>query len=119
MKTRFDVSILLRSLLSKEQLFLFKNQHARAFATYDPLDSSSFEPEPVYEHEATVKDLNFAEMPRDSGATRKASQVVNSYKIQTDLDRRLLLGIWELERKAGNQDLSESGVELRSYANQV
>ena len=99
-KTRFDVSILLRSLLNKEQLYLFKNQHARAFATYDPSNSSHFEPEPVYEHEATMQDLNFVEMPQDADASAKASQEVKSYQIQTDLDRKLLLGIWELDRKA-------------------
>ena len=31
-KTRIDLSILLGLLLSKEQLILFRNQHARAFA---------------------------------------------------------------------------------------
>ena len=30
-KTRIDLSILLSLLLSKEQLLLFRNQHARAF----------------------------------------------------------------------------------------
>ena len=35
-KTRIDLSILLRSLLSKEQLVLFRNQHARAFTAQDP-----------------------------------------------------------------------------------
>ena len=39
-------------------------------------------------------------MPRDADASAKASQKVRSYKIQTDLDRKLLLGIWELDRKA-------------------
>ena len=35
-KTRIDLSILLRVLLSKEQLVLFRNQHARAFTAYNP-----------------------------------------------------------------------------------
>ena len=37
-KTRTDLSILLRSLLSKEQLLLFHNQHSRAIATCDSSD---------------------------------------------------------------------------------
>ena len=35
-KTRVDLSILLRLLLDKEQLVLFRNQHARAFTAHDP-----------------------------------------------------------------------------------
>ena len=66
--------------------------------TYDPSDASHFEPEPVYEHEASIQDLGFVEMPRDAAASAKASQEVKGYKIQTDLDRKLLLGIWELEK---------------------
>ena len=91
-KTRFDVSILLSTLLNKEQLYLFKKQHARAFATYDPSDPMSFEAEPLDEHEDTVQNLNFAEISQDADDTRRA---VANYKIQSDLDRRLLLGIWQ------------------------
>ena len=53
----------------------------------------------MYEHEASIQDLNFVEMPRDAAANTKASQKVKGYQIQTDLDRKLLLGIWELDRK--------------------
>ena len=67
--------------------------------TYEPSDASHFEPEPVYEHEASIKDLDFVDMPRDAAASSKASQEVKDYQIQTDLDRKLLLGIWELDRK--------------------
>ena len=49
-KTRIDLSILLRSLLSKEQLLLFRNQHARAFIQYDSANEK-MEPEPIEEHE--------------------------------------------------------------------
>ena len=66
--------------------------------TYDPSNASHFEPEPVYEHEASIQDLGFVEMPRDAAASAKASQEVKGYQIQTDLDRKLLLGIWELEK---------------------
>ena len=38
-------------------------------------------------------------MPRDAAASAKASLEVKGYQIQTDLDRKLLLGIWELDRK--------------------
>ena len=64
--------------------------------TYDLSDSSNFE---LYEHEASIKDLVFVEVPRDADARAKASQGVNGYQIQTDMDRKLLLGIWELDRK--------------------
>ena len=103
-KTRFDVSILLGSLLSKEQLYLFKNQHARAFTTYDTCNSSYSGPEPVYEHEASIQDLDFVGMPWDAAASAKASQIVKGYQIQTDMDRKLLLGIWELDRKDASVD---------------
>ena len=53
----------------------------------------------MYEHEASIQDLNFVEMPRDGDANAKAAQEVKGYQIQTDMDRRLLLGIWELDRK--------------------
>ena len=64
--------------------------------TYDLSDSSNFE---LYEHEASIKDLDFVEMPRDAAASAKASQKVRGYQIQTDMDRKLLLGIWELDRE--------------------
>ena len=67
--------------------------------TFDPSDALHFKPEPVYEHEASIKDLDFVDMPRDAAASSKASQEVKDYQIQTDLDRKLLLGIWELDRK--------------------
>ena len=72
--------------------------------TYDPSDASHFEPEPVYEHEASIQDLDFVEMPRDAVASAKASQEVKGYQIQTDMDRKLLLGIWELDRKDASMD---------------
>ena len=67
--------------------------------TYDPSNSSHFEPEPVYEHEASIQDVNFVEIPRNADANAKASQEVKGFQIQTDMDRKLLLGIWELDRK--------------------
>ena len=74
--------------------------------TYDRSDSSNFE---LYEHEASIKDLDFVEMPRDAAASAKASQEVKGYQIQTDTDRKLLLGIWELERNdASDKDDKDS-----------
>ena len=67
--------------------------------TYDSSDASYFEPEPVYMHEASIQDLDFVEMPRDAAASAKASQEVKGYQIRTDMDRKLLLGIWELNRE--------------------
>ena len=66
--------------------------------TFDPSNSSHFEPEPVYEHEASIQDLDFVGVPRDAAASKKATQEVKGYQIQTDMDRKLLLGIWELDR---------------------
>ena len=67
--------------------------------TYEPSNSSHFEPKPVHEHEAIIQDLDFVEMPRDADASAKASQEVKGYQIQTEMDRKLLLGIWEFDRK--------------------
>ena len=53
----------------------------------------------MYEHEASIQDLDFVEMPRDAAASAKASLEVKGYQIKTDLDRKLLLGIWELDTK--------------------
>ena len=39
-------------------------------------------------------------MPRDTAAISKAFNEIKGYPIKTDLDRKLLLGIWELERRA-------------------
>ena len=58
-KTRIDLSVLLRSLLSKEQLLLFRNQHARAFTQYDSSDEK-MEPEPIGEHEDGLLAPDFA-----------------------------------------------------------
>ena len=77
--------------------------------TYDPDNLSHFEPEAVYEHEASIKDLNFVGMPRDAATGAKASQEVKGYQIQTVLDRKLLLGIWELDRK-------DASVEREKYS---
>ena len=38
-------------------------------------------------------------MPRDAAASAKASQKVKGYQIRTYMDRKLLLGIWELNRE--------------------
>ena len=59
----------------------------------------------MHEHETSVQDLDFVEMPRDAVACAKASQEVKGYQIQTDLDRKLLLGIWELDRKDASVEL--------------
>ena len=58
----------------------------------------------MYEHEASVQDLDFVEMPRDAVASAKVSQEVKGYLIQTDMDRRLLLGIWEHDRKDASME---------------
>ena len=57
-KTRIDLSILLSLLLSKEQLHLFRNQHARAFASYNSA-KKLFKPEPYDEPVGTLLDSNF------------------------------------------------------------
>ena len=55
---RIDLSILLRSLLSKEQLLLFKKQNARAFTSLD-FASQQIEPEEIEEHTDGLRDHNF------------------------------------------------------------
>ena len=71
----------------------------------------------MYEHEDTVQDLDFAEKQQDAEATK---QSLKSYKIQSDLDRRLLLGIWDsMERDYSTlqKDLSQSKIELNHFNN--
>ena len=85
-KTRIDLSILLRLLLSKEQLVLFRNQHARAFATYDPA-SLKIDPEPVEENEDGLLGLDFVEMTEDPATFQNMFDSITGYSIQTDLDR--------------------------------
>ena len=55
-KTRMDLSIQLRSLLSKEQLLLFHNQHSRAFNSYDSSDEKEVVVGPHGETEHDVLD---------------------------------------------------------------
>ena len=47
-------------------------------------------------------------MPRDAAASAKAFQEVKGYQIQTDMDRKLLLGIWELDRKDASEEHEKS-----------
>ena len=72
----------------------------------------------MYEHEASIQDLDFVEMPRDAAASAKASQKVKGYQIQTDLDRKLLLGIWELDRKDASVE-HEKDYDLSSQSDYV
>ena len=58
-KTRIDLSILLSLLLSKEQLLLFRNQHARAFASYDRSKKNKMSPEPRNEPADSLMDPDF------------------------------------------------------------
>ena len=95
-KTRIDLSILLRSLLSKEQLVLFRNQHARAFTAHN-LASQKMDPEPVGEQDDGLLGLDFIEMTEDPASFSMTFDRIKGYSIQTDLDRKLLLGVWKHE----------------------
>lgn len=64
MKTRIDLSILLRSLLSREQLLLFEKQNARAFTSLDPA-SEQIEPEEIEEHADGLLDHDFVAITGD------------------------------------------------------
>ncbi len=68
----------------------------------------------MYEHKASIQDLDFVKMPRDAAASTKTSQKVKGYQIQTDMDRKLLLGIWELDR----EDVSVEHEKDSDYLNQ-
>ena len=72
----------------------------------------------MYEHEASIQDLDFVEMPRDADAGAKTSRKVKGYQIQTDMDRRLLLGIWELDRKDASVE-HEKDYDLSSQSDYV
>ena len=76
---------------------MFRNQHARAFASYDSSDDK-MEPEPSGEEHAVngLLDLNFFDNfsgDKDKNSAAFAHEF-NGYRIKTDLDRKLLLGIW-------------------------
>ena len=57
-------------------------------------------------------------MPRDAVACVKASQEVKGYQIQTEMDRKLLLGIWELDRKDASVE-HEKDYDLSSQSDYV
>ena len=42
-------------------------------------------------------DLNFAKHVRNKEATKMALNSLDGYKIETDIDRKLLLGLWKQE----------------------
>ena len=97
-KTRIDLSILLSLLLSKEQLLLFRNQHARAFASYDRSKKKKMRPEPRNEPADSLMDPDFLHLP--SNGIKKAYEGIKGYRVQTEFDRKLLFGVWKY-----NQDL--------------
>ena len=63
-KTRIDLSILLSLLLSKEQLLLFRCQHARAFSSYDSSKKKS-KPMPRDDPVDSLLNPDFISLPRN------------------------------------------------------
>ena len=92
-KTRIDLSILLSLLLSKEQLLLFRNQHARAFVDYN---ESKKEGEEALLNESSAhhrEDPDFAQWPNPG--LRATFEGIKGFEVQSDLDRKLILGVWQ------------------------
>ena len=108
-KTRIDLSILLSLLLSKEQLVLYQCQHARAFASQDKSDERD---NPAETYDELIKpDLLL--QPRQE--IKVAFDKIRGYEVRSDLDRRLIFGIWK------HQDRKLSSVEdiLPEVATQI
>ena len=57
------------------------------------------EPEPIEEHEDQLLTSGFVLGMEDQAAISKGFDGIKGYKIQTDLDRNLLLGIWKHEKE--------------------
>ena len=57
------------------------------------------DPEPVEENENGLLGLDFVETTGDPVSLQNMFDRVKGYKIQTDLDRQLLLGVWKHEGK--------------------
>ena len=81
-KTRMDLNILLRSLLSREQLLLFQNQHSRAFATYDSPDEKEVEAETNDEPEVDLLNQNLHFQPKNR-SIEAAFKEIKGYQIKT------------------------------------
>ena len=92
-KTRVDLSILLSLLLSKEQLLLFRNQHARAFVDHDKLNLEGEKAAQSKDIIAQIMDHDTSQQPKKS--LRAAFEDIKGYHVQTDLDRKLILGFWK------------------------
>ena len=82
----------------------------RAFASYD---SDKLGPEPIAEHADSLMGLDFVETPTAESPQVSKSQAfagVKGYSIKTELDRKLLLGIWEQQdaQKLAAAELKDS-----------
>ena len=104
-KTRMDLNILLRSLLSREQLLLFQNQHSRAFATYDSPDEKEVEAETNDEPEVDLLNQNLHFQPKNR-SIEAAFKEIKGYQIKIKLDQKLLLDVWLQEKSKRNVRLS-------------
>ena len=83
-KTRIDLSILIRSLLNKEQRVLFRNQHARAFAQYDSSSEKYHELKSIRQHHEQVDnhlDTDFVQMPRKAEVIKEAFDKILGYEV--------------------------------------
>ena len=104
-ETRTDISILTRILLNKQQRILFANQNARSIVEYendlgdddqddddtkkDHLDKSLFYPGLV-----SKETIRLADSQSREKSSLKYFGILIDYKIESEIDRKLLLGVW-------------------------
>ena len=92
-KTRVDLSILLSLLLSKEQILLFRNQHARAFVNYNKSKNIVGKALPDESIDRLREDLDLVQQPKTG--FQATFESIKGFKVETDLDRKLILGLWK------------------------
>ena len=81
---------------------MFKNQHARSLTEYIESESDGSE-SLVVEKDIADKEnfmpglLSMKTIRQDAngGEQKSPYEVLDGYKIETDVDRKLLLGVWE------------------------
>ena len=93
-KTRIDLSILLTLLLSKQQQLLFKNQHARVFATKSKVKKRKAKSRSIEDDFDSLQEPEFINRGK-KGMKGDFDGLMKGYKVQTELDRKLILGVWK------------------------
>ena len=100
-KTSVDLSILLSLLLSKEKLLLFRSQHANAFVNYGGSQDIGEQTRPNKSIEGKRVDLDLAQQSKTG--LQEAFESIKGFEVQSDLDRKLILGLWKNKEEGEDQ----------------